>query len=171
MAKRKSAPRAKKTKNKFTIQDSLIKGKNPRVRSEFIDFDYVKTLSPEDQEYLAKFNSEYYGASVGYNEKTGRAKSGQLHKKKTQIKEIFDANNRRNNDVLGVTKANLLLSDIANMNEELRVKNAELTEEATVAFYDDEERDIFLTREEFEALREQLTMEMQMFYESYYNSK
>lgn len=39
----------------------------------------------------------------------GKPKRGHLHTKKSHAKEIFDANNNRNNDLLGVTRINGLL--------------------------------------------------------------
>lgn len=162
---------AKKRKNKYQNEDSLEHSKVPRVRAEFIDYDYKEKLSEKDHDWLAKFNSEYYGASVGYNPETGRAKAGQLHKKRDQIKGIYDDNNRRNNDVQGVTRVNRLLSDV---DSEIKnrdgwyVFDAQKQENALIDDIDNQE-DTLLSREEYEKLKHNLTFEMQMFYEAYFN--
>lgn len=45
--------------------DAFSKHKNPRcVNQQMSDFDYLDKLSPEEQEYLAKFVNEYYGADL-----------------------------------------------------------------------------------------------------------
>lgn len=35
-----------------------------RTRREFIDYDYVNQLSPEERKFLAKFTDEYYGGAI-----------------------------------------------------------------------------------------------------------
>lgn len=162
---------AKKRKKKYQNEDSLNPARNTKVRGEFIDYDYKDKLNEAELEWLAKFNNEFYGASVGYNPETGRAKSGQLHKKKAQIKSIYDDNNRRNNDVLGVTKANRLLSDVENEfknRDGWYVHDTEKQEDAQIAAIDNQE-EVMLTKDEYEKVKHNLTFEMQMFYEAYFS--
>lgn len=162
-----------KRKKKYKNEDSLNPARNTKVRGEFIDYDYKDKLSEEELTFLAKFNNEFYGASVGYNPDTGRAKSGQLHKKKDQIKGIYDDNNRRNNDVLGVTRANRLLSDVElelKKNDGWYVNDVEKQEDAQIEAIDNPEEQL-LTKEEYEKVKHNLTIEMQLFYEVYFNEE
>ena len=147
------------------------------MRREFIDYDYAQELKREDPEalaWLAKFNSEYYGAAISKG-KNGNVRKRHLHTTNAQAKEIFDDNNRRNNDVLGVTRANALLSAIDYANDStdgMRLTNLDLQEQATVQTIDDQdESDVLLSIEEYNELKEQLTFEMQMFYESIYGDE
>lgn len=144
------------------------------MRREFIDYDYVQDLKREDPEalaWLAKFNAEYYGAAVKKNDR-GRVAAGQIHTKNAQAKEIFDDNNRRNNDVLGVTRANALLSAIDYANDStdgMRLTNLDLQEQATIGDLDRKEtEDDFLSYEEYQEVKGNLTMEMLMLYEGIY---
>lgn len=89
--------------------DALKKFFNPKVRSEVWDgLDYINDLPEAEKEWMKKFMSEYANASIGVDKK-GMPKKGHLHKTKKQKKSVFDANNKRNNDVFGVTKVNGLL--------------------------------------------------------------
>lgn len=149
--------------------NSLKAGKNTKVRMEFIDYDYKEKLDPESFEYLAKFNNEYYGAAISKT-KSGKVRAKHLHKNLAQVKEIYDDNNRRNNDVLGVTKANALLFDIETeltKNDGWWVKDSENTENAIISEIDTEENDI-LSYEEYQDVKHNLTIEMQFYYESIY---
>lgn len=164
---------AKKVKNPKKIykpEDSLNHAKNTKVRGEFIDYDYADKLDPENTAYLAKFNNEYYGAAIS-KRKDGKVKAGHLHKDLKQVKDIYDSNNRRNNDVLGVSKANRLINDIdaeIKNNDGWYVNNTALEEDALNEGIDSQEQE-FLTREEYEKVKENLTIEMQFFYEAYFS--
>lgn len=170
MAKNHEKSQQKKKKRKYKNIDSLNKAKNTRVRGEFIDYDYVKELDENELEWLAKFNNEYYGAAVKKT-KTGRVAPGHLHRRMDQAKEIYDNNNRRNNDVHGVSKVNVGLTELdseINARDGWYITNEDLTEEATIANIENQERDDVLTYEEFQKLRGSLTFEMEMFYEALY---
>lgn len=151
---------------------SLEKANQTRTRKEFIDYDYIDKLSPEEKKELAQFTDEYYGGAVSKYE-NGRVKKGHLHDTIKMAKDCYDRNNRQNNDVLGVTKANYLVSEIT---QELKnkdgwyVTNPELTEDAIVSQMDKQEtEDAYLTREEFEEVRDNLTPEMLVFYLAMYD--
>jgi DNA mismatch repair ATPase MutS len=162
----------KRRKKKYSPEDSLKQGKSPKVRKEFIDYDYIQDLDPESRAFLAKFNNEYYGAAVSKT-KAGKIRAKHLHRDVHQVKEIYDDNNRRNNDVLGVSRANIGLTDIeaeTRSNDGWYITNSSLQEEAIVSTLDMlENEQLFLTFEEYQEVKNSLTMEMQMFYEAYFN--
>lgn len=105
-----STKKKKSTRSKVNYP-SLHPELNPRVRREFIDMDYIDSLSNEEKKWLSEFVSEYYGASFSKDE-DGNWKKDYMHKSKTLKKECMDDNNKRNNDVYGVSKANNRLINI-----------------------------------------------------------
>lgn len=189
MPKRKPKKNSLRSKLKKKIRtDSLLEHKIPRVRREFLDvdkefIDFLKKNHYDIYLYYAQFMDEYLGAAVKKT-KTGRIKKGHLHNTEELLKPVRDANNRRNNDVYGVTKANGLLFNITDLNNNLgsRVEEAskvnkrpELVEDAVIAKIDEieasDEKDLLLSEKEFKALRNQLTDEMVQFYLKRYNLK
>lgn len=76
---------------------------HPKNRWEYLDQDYLDKLSPEEKEFLSKFNDEFYGASL---EKASEPKKWRkdLHKTKRLRKDCRDRNNARNRDVLSLQK-------------------------------------------------------------------
>jgi hypothetical protein len=63
-----------------------------------------------------KSKKEMIGGGYKPSKKEGKPKKGHIHKTKEQAKSIFDDNNKRNNDVYGVTKINGLLEmDLAGL--------------------------------------------------------
>ncbi len=112
----------------------------PRVRQEVLDADYLAKLNAKELAWYNKFINEYVNASITKHKSNGRIKKGHLHKTKDKVKEIYDANNKRNNDLFGVTKINGLLeyweNDSFDGYEEYSVKNPQLTEESLNAYID-----------------------------------
>lgn len=160
----------KKLKKNVRLK-SLDKAYQPRTRKELIDYDYIDKLSPEEKELIAQFTDEYYGGAVGKT-KTGRIKAGHIHNTKALAKDCYDRNNRQNNDVLGVSKANSLVSEITqelNNKDGWYITNSELTEDALIASIENTENESELTREEFEQIKDQLTPEMLLYYLSIYD--
>lgn len=155
---------------------SLYPANVPKVRKELLDYDpeFLRKLQKEDPkayEYLAAFTDEYVGAAISKT-KAGKVKAGYLHNTNELAKDRYDANNRRNNDVLGVTKANNLMTNIESelrSNDGWYITNAELTENAIIEKIDSENENELLSYEEYLELRETMTEEMILFYESYYN--
>lgn len=123
---KKAAKKSKFKKPKREILDSLKPNKNPKVRRELMDADYLNQLDEKDLNYYAKFMGEWAGAALKMDD-NGRVKKGQIHTRKDQAKEIFDNNNRRNNDVLGVSRANMLLSNIEGLVKPGDTENGEIT--------------------------------------------
>lgn len=158
-----SAPK-KKVRNPLAPSDA------PRTRKELMDYDYLNKLNPEELAYLGKFTDEYVGAAV-VKTKTGKVKRGQLHNTKELAKDCYDRNNWRNNDVLGVTKANFLLSDINNEldnNDGFYITNPELTEDAIIQGMEDKDNSTILSYNEYQKLKHSMTPEMVLFYEAIY---
>lgn len=143
------------------------------MRREFIDYDYTQELKQQDSEaleWLAKFNAEYYGAAIKKND-AGRVAKGHLHRTNAQAKEIFDDNNRRNNDVLGVSRVNIGLTEIngqLSANDGWYITNCQLTEDATIANIETKDNEEYMSYEEYLENRGNMTMEMLMIYESIY---
>lgn len=162
----------------------------PKVRRELLDYDKdflnnLKKNHPEDYLYLAQFTDEWVGANIQktgtkkrkdgttiYN--SGRVKAGHLHSTNELAKDVFDRNNKRNNDVLGVAKINGLASDVItelNKNDGWYVTQAGLTEEAIISQMDEKNSDdCLLTYEEYLKVKNQLTPEMLLFYLSIYEN-
>lgn len=119
----------------------------PRVRREFADQDYVNELSDEEREWLSKFNSEYYGAAITKT-KQGTVKKKHLHTKTEHAKEIYDNNNRRNNDLYGVTRINGLLSNLEGQPDTIGLADYTKSEQAMIealTYQEDLVRDFKLT--------------------------
>lgn len=131
-------PKKIKKRKKHANLDPLY---NPRVRREYIDYDYTKDLSKEDLDFLSQFTGEYYGASVEVRKNSSKikaqrtVKSKHLHKDML-AKPLFDNNNKRNNDLLGVTKVNGLLSDIKDQSDSIGIADYGKSEEAMIALID-----------------------------------
>lgn len=162
-----------KLKKKVRLK-SLNPQYQPRVRKELVDFDYIDKLTPQEKEWLAQFVDESIGASISKT-KSGKISAGQIHNTQKLAKEAYDANNRRNNDVYSVTKANGLLFDIKHKYDleetDLHI-NHTLSEDAIIAKIENEEQDI-LTFEEFNKLHSEITLnsEVKTFYLELYKTE
>jgi hypothetical protein len=105
----------------------------PRVRREFVDHDYVSQLSPSEKDWLSKFDSEYYGASIKKTKK-GTIRKEHLHSVNDgYAKQLYDANNKRNNDLFGVTRINGLLENIEGQHDGIGIADYTKSEDAMVA--------------------------------------
>lgn len=176
--KKKSQTHSKKTdiNNPYGLKkDVRMKSLDPfhqtRIRKELLDADYLKDLNPEDLRYYAQFIDEWAGANVRKT-KSGKVRKGHLHNTKELAKDVYDANNKRNNDVFGVNKANFLLQDLqAKLDESdgWYIHNTELTEDALIQGLENKEsEDAILSLQEFKELKDNMTEEMKQFYIKYY---
>jgi len=77
----------------------------PRVRKEYLDFDYLDQLNPEDKAWLNKFVEEELHASFKNNETD-------LNQTKEEKRKSYSNNNARNRDLYGITKVGGLMSEI-----------------------------------------------------------
>lgn len=73
-----------------------------KVRNDYADYDYVKTLSKDEVEWLTAFNREYYNADFKH-------KGPKIFKDKEQISFRYGENNARNRDSYAITKCNGML--------------------------------------------------------------
>lgn len=71
-------------------------------RKEYLDYDYIDTLSDEEKDILNKFTSEYYMASFKKDPEDRLNKS---------TKKAYDANNARNRCMLSNAKSKGLLDN------------------------------------------------------------
>jgi len=72
-------------------------GNSTKIRNEFDDYDYINHLSLVDLKWLKAFHREYLNADFKHKYK-------RIHKKKKDIKNIYDMNNSRNRDVYARAK-------------------------------------------------------------------
>jgi hypothetical protein len=88
----------RRSKTKFR---ALIPALNLKTRYEEIAdlASYAKTLSIEDREWLNRFSEEYINASFNKDPRK------RLHKRKSQLREIYNRNNARNRDIFTKEKA------------------------------------------------------------------
>ncbi len=160
-------------KSKVRIQ-SLDRNFNTRVRWESLDADYLTKLSSEQLKYYAQFIDEFVGASISKN-KDGTPKKGHLHKTKEMAKSCYDANNRRNNDLMSIAKATNRVTSLEKITEDntsrvsdgnnnvdntierTLVKNPQLQEDALIAQLDSSERLEELTFKEYIKVRKNMT--------------
>lgn len=89
----------KETKRSKIKYPTLVSKYNSRARQEYLDYDYVKSLSEENKKFLDDFNKEYYGANVGSQKDNG--KDNRFFKDKESVKEMQDNNNARNRCLFG----------------------------------------------------------------------
>lgn len=102
--KKKSNPRESQR------HPNLDKRFNLKTRTDLLDQDYLNKLSPEELDWLNKFNKEYVSASLD-----GK---GDLHNTKKLKKTCYDSNNARNRDILTKAKASNQLVDYEVLVEE-----------------------------------------------------
>lgn len=190
--KRKQKKKTIKIKDNVRY-DSLNPAKAPRVRKELLDADYLDKLSPEEYKWYAQFTDEWSAGAV-HKTKSGKVKSGYLHNTKELAKSVYDNNNRRNNDVLGVSKANNLLRHIDmttteedDLSEVSNIHNPELTEMAVISqieyknkikdlsnketLTEEEQNEVILTKTEYLRLVRsgaKIPDKMKTFYKNYY---
>lgn len=91
-------PKRKKTKRSQLEFPGLVKGATSRIRQEYLDQDYIDQLSPEEKDWLNRFNEEWLGANFKHPGK-------KIHKGDAARKEIYNRNNARNRDLLGQARA------------------------------------------------------------------
>ncbi len=167
---------------------ALSKSKAIKTRKDLLDFDpawlnSLKLNHPKEYLYYAQFHDEYTHANIVKIkiDKKGKKKKvapGHIHKTNEQAKGIMDANNHRNNDVYGVTKANSLLTHLSDRLEEsgFYIYNTDVIQQSIAAKIDFERdetniEDKVMSLSEVKELKNNLTPGMLNFYEDYYNIK
>lgn len=93
-------------KRRATKYAGMYKQLHPRSRRDYIDADYVSTLSNEDKAFYSKFIDEYYGATLASAKKKWRWKND-FHKTPKERKTCTDRNNAQNRDIFAIKKHEL----------------------------------------------------------------
>lgn len=85
----------KRSKTKYP---GLVKGVNAKTRHEYMDFDYLHELSPEEKQWLSNVMEEWMSGNFNHE--------GEIfHKTKEERKTCYDRNNARNRCMLSKAKA------------------------------------------------------------------
>jgi hypothetical protein len=137
MQKKRSAPKqkAKKSSARSKVKNAALNPNySPRIRREYLDFDYLDQLSDKDKEFLNKFVEEELNASF--------KKRGNLNKTKAERREVYSANNQRNRDAFGIGKATnrLILTGESVPYAEGNEKSAHDYEDALIDFIDSKDK-------------------------------
>jgi hypothetical protein len=103
----------RQSKRSNTKHPDLTPELNLKTRSDLLDQDYIHKLSPDEKDWLNKFNSEYIGDNLD-REKPKK----NFHNTKKLIKDCGDRNNARNRDILTRAKASNQLTDYEELYEE-----------------------------------------------------
>lgn len=159
-----------KDKTRF---DSLNPSKNPKVRRELLDADYLHKLSPDELKWYAQFTDEYVAGSV--EKKNGKITKGHLHNTNELAKSCYDNNNRRNSDIFSVGKANNFVHTIEGKLDEKQdgwyVLNPKLVEEALVSQLDEKRSSNFLSFKEYIMFRNKMSESIKKEYDDYYSKE
>lgn len=83
------------------------------IRQEYMDYDYIDKLSPEEKQWLADFTAEHYNASVGKQKDEGQY--NRFYRSKEMVKESQNTNNQRNRDLFGKKRARRELDSLNNL--------------------------------------------------------
>jgi hypothetical protein len=112
----------KKRKNRRSESErpNLEPRLNLKTRYDLYDQDYLHKLSPEELDWLNKFNKEYVSADL--DTKNPRKN---FHKNKKLKKDCYDRNNSRNRDILTRAKASKQLLPFEDLDNESQNKEYE----------------------------------------------
>lgn len=96
-----------KTKKKTNAQMGLETKSFPKNKQWMVDQDYFEKLSPEEKEFIGRFNQEYYRNRFESSEKD-------LHKNK---KECYTNENVRNRDLYSIKNTGGMVDDFGFLDE------------------------------------------------------
>lgn len=116
-------PKKKKTKRSQSAYPNLEPRLNSRVRQELIDCDYLDKLTPDELEWLNKFNGEYINASFNRD-------GTDIDNSDAGRKASYDRNNARNRDLFGLIKSRVATTKIVNYDESLPLVELEQSRHA-----------------------------------------
>lgn len=150
--------------------ESLNPAENPKVRRELLEVDYLHKLNEAELKWLAQFTDEYVGSSI--QKKNGRVVRGHLHSTNELAKSCYDANNKRNNDIFSVGRANNFVHTIEGKLDEKQdgwyVINPSLVEEAVIAQLEEKRVEKPLTFKEYVMLRSKMVDSVRKEYDDYF---
>lgn len=112
------ATKKKTTKRSRSQYPNLDPRLNTKIRQELIAVDYLHKLSPEELEWLNKFNGEYVNANFNQD-------GTDLDGSKAGRKASYDRNNARNRDLYGLINSRSL-GKMMNLDLELGAVENEL---------------------------------------------
>ncbi len=110
---------ARKTKRSKAKNPALVPGLNSRVRQEYLDYDYLDQLSPDELAWLNKFTEESNNASFK-NDGTD------LITDPVTRKAIYDNNNARNRCLYGQIKSKVANTKLLNYEDVINMVEEEL---------------------------------------------
>lgn len=96
-----------KARKKTNTQMGLEPKSFPKNKQWMVDQDYFAKLSPEEQEFIGRFNQEYYRNRFESSEKD-------LHKNK---KDCYSNENARNRDLYGILSTGEMVDDFGFIDE------------------------------------------------------
>jgi hypothetical protein len=88
-----------KKKKTHKLDSSLKASLQPKIRQEYLDYDYLDQLSKEEYDWLAAFTHEDNCANLNH------PGPKILKRNKKARSEIYKKNNKRNNDTFGISHA------------------------------------------------------------------
>ena len=112
-----------KTNRKNVKHPGLKKQYNSKVKQEYLDFDYINSLTEDEKQWLSDFSDEYYGAKLDYE----NLENNRFHKTPEDKKACTDRNNARNRCQYGLARAGGKIN-----NPELGVESVDMSSEDTV---------------------------------------
>lgn len=101
-----------KNNSKSTEKKPSKKKRNPlntshqvRTRREYIDYDYVSSLSNKDRKFLEKFTDEYYGGAGFYRQEDDEYNyKKNVHKTDALRRECYRRNTAQNKDLYNLKR-------------------------------------------------------------------
>ena len=111
----------KKTRRSKLKYPTLNLKYNTKVRQEYLDYDYIDSLSDEEKQFLDDFNKEYYCATLGKQRDKGKnnrfVNSENYTDVVKEMKEIQHQNYARTMDVYGNVRNKVGATHIKRLNE------------------------------------------------------
>jgi hypothetical protein len=127
---KKESKRVKKTRRSQSKYPALDPTFMPKVRREYLDMDYISSLSEDEKAWLNKFIEEELNASFKNTRKD-------FNRTKAQKKAIYHKNNARNRCLYGIAKVTGNLKEIVIYDKDIKITNPDLVEDALIAAIDD----------------------------------
>lgn len=92
--------RSRRSRKKYPALDKQY---NLHIRGEYIDYDYLHKLDPEQLKWLNQFTEEELNANL---------KDAKFNKKQKDRNRVYQNNNRRNHCIYGKAKAAGRMSEV-----------------------------------------------------------
>jgi hypothetical protein len=94
-----------KKKKRYVLNNTRVS----KLKKDFLDYDYVNSLSNDEKKWLNKFTEEYY---QGYFRKSRGKIRDSLHKTDSQRRSCYNQNNANNRDLYAILKATDLFNNV-----------------------------------------------------------